>query len=242
MRNLAWLGGVMLALSCTVNSSNLDVDASGFGAGGNAPGAGGATATGGVSASGGAPGSGGQIATGGTTGTGGVTAAGGSPGSGGQIATGGTMGTGGQIVTGGTTGTGGQTATGGHFGTGGRFGTGGQVGSGGQGGGTGRSCSQLENDYSDALVTSKSCTLGATDQCKQLVDSSISCPGCKVYVNDTTDLDAIKARWTDAGCAQMRSPCPAIACVATLPAVCSATSNGPGPGSGATCAMAQPRN
>src|SRR6185312_15233411 len=130
--------------------------------------------------------------------------------------------------------TGGQTATGGHSGIGGRFGAGGQVGSGGHtgsggragsSGGAGKSCSQLETDYSDALATAKSCTLGAPDQCKQLVDTSISCPGCKVHVNDTTDLDALTARWTDAGCAQTRAPCPAIACIATLPASCSATSN-----------------
>src|SRR6185312_6549071 len=87
MRNLAWLGGVVLALSCTVNSSNLNVDASGIGAGG--------------SAAGGSPGTGGQIVTGGTTGTGGQTATGGTIGTGGQTATGGHFGTGGRFGAGG---------------------------------------------------------------------------------------------------------------------------------------------
>ncbi|HEY5089147.1 MAG TPA: hypothetical protein VIK30_04215, partial [Polyangia bacterium] len=117
---------------------------------------------------------------------------------------------------GGTTGAGGSIA--GHNG-------------GGQGGhGTGKdggeTCVELETDYSDALTAARKCTPGAANQCQQLVDLSVSCPGCKGYVNDATTLDTIAGEWKDQACKQQL--CPAIACIAPGTGVCLSTSGGPG--------------
>jgi hypothetical protein len=173
------------------------------------------------------------------TGTGGATATGGQVGTGGVAATGGQVGTGGQTATGGQTGTGGS-ATGGH-GAGGS-GTGGAGGSAGSTGG--KSCDALETDYGTALTAAKKCTPGATNQCQQLVNSSLSCPGCKQYVNDTTALTAIQAEWDSQSCGSMLRVCPAIACVVPTTSVCTSTgSTTGGPNAGAdpsgTCAAAQ---
>ena len=120
---------------------------------------------------------------------------------------------------GGTNGTGGK-GSGGTNGTGGQ-GAGGSNGTGGQGGAA--DCTTLATDYSGALTEAKACTPGAGGQCKQEVDSSLSCPGCKTYVNDTTMLDAIDAQWTAAGCDKMHFICPAIACVVPGPGTCQAS-------------------
>ncbi|HVT10312.1 MAG TPA: hypothetical protein VHO67_22785, partial [Polyangia bacterium] len=147
------------------------------------------------------------------TGVGGQTAAGGQPGIGGQTAAGGQPGTGGQAGAGGQPGTGGQPAAGGQTGTAGKSGA---------GGGPGQTCAQIESAYATALTDAKACTIGAGMQCRQLADTSIACPGCKVYVNDTTELAALKAQWTSSGCALSRGVCPAIACVVPSPASCQA--------------------
>ena len=55
----------------------------------------------------------------------------------------------------------------------------------------------IESDYGAALTAAKKCTPGATNQCQELVNSSLSCPGCKQYVNDTTMLSAIQTEWDD---------------------------------------------
>jgi hypothetical protein len=211
MRHIVWLAGCLLVLSCTVNNDNLNADA---GSGG----------------SGGCPrcvGTGGASATGGQIGTGGASATGGRVGTGGASATGGQVGTGGQI------GTGGQTATGGQPGTGGSAtgGAGGSGGSGGQGGG--KSCDGLETDYDNALTAAKRCTLGATNQCQQLVNSSLSCAGCKQYVNDTTMLSAIQTEWDNQNCSSAPHVCPEIACVVPTTSVCTSSPTSGDPGGGA---------
>ena len=128
-------------------------------------------------------------------------------------------------ATGGKMGTGGS-ATGGH-GAGGS-GTG---GGGGQGGG--KSCGMIESDYGAALTAAKKCTPGAANQCQELVNSSLSCPGCKQYVNDTTGLDAIQTEWDDQNCGSMPHACPAIACLVPTASVCTSGSNTTGgPSSG----------
>ncbi|HVY40507.1 MAG TPA: hypothetical protein VHM31_21360, partial [Polyangia bacterium] len=132
--------------------------------------------------------------------------AGGQPGGGGQSAAGGQIGGGGQSATGG-----GQPGAGGQLGTGGKPGA---------GGAPGQTCAQLESAYATALTAAKACTIGAGMQCRQLADNSIACPGCKVYVNDTTELASLKAQWTSSGCALTRGVCPAIACVVPSPASC----------------------
>jgi hypothetical protein len=147
----------------------------------------------------------------------------GQPGTAGQLGGGGQGAAGGQVGIGGQPGTGGQLGTGGQVSTGGQSGTGGQPGTGGQsgtGGAPGRTCSQLESDYATALTAAKACTIGAGPQCRQLADTSIACPGCRVYVNDTTELAALKAQWTSSGCSLSRGICPAIACIVPSPASC----------------------
>jgi hypothetical protein len=150
-------------------------------------------------------------------------------------------GTGGAIATGGQPGTGGQ-AGGGHTGTGGSGtggvgggGTGGNgTGGGGQGGQAGgESCGALESDYGKALTAARKCTPGATGQCGQLVDGSLSCPGCKQYVNDTTTLTALETAWTNQKCDSVPHACPAIACIVPPQSTCvgtSSTSGGPNAG------------
>jgi hypothetical protein len=167
-------------------------------------------------------------------GTGGATATGGQIGIGGASATGGQVGTGGQTATGGKTGTGGS-ATGGH-------GAGGSGAGGGGGQGGGKSCDALETDYGNALTAAKKCTPGATGQCQQLVNSSLSCPGCKQYVNDTTTLSAIQTAWDNQNCSSVPHACPAIACLVPTASVCTSTTTG-GPNAGVdpmgTCTNAQ---
>jgi hypothetical protein len=218
MRHVVWLAGCLLVLSCTLNNDNLNADAGGTGGAAGCPrctGTGGATATGGRIGTGGGPATGGQV------GTGGVSATGGQVGTGGASATGGQVGTGGQTATGGKPGTGGS-ATGGQ-GAGGS-GTG---GGGGQGGA--KTCDALETDYGTALTAAMKCTLGASGQCQQLVNKSLSCPGCKQYVNDTTELSAIQTAWDNQNCNSGGHVCPAIACVVPTTSVCTSNPTAGGP-------------
>ena len=161
----------------------------------------------------------------------------GGTGTGGASATGGQIGTGGASATGGQGGTGGQTATGGQTGTGGSA-TGGHAagGSGGGGQGGGKSCDALESDYGTALTAAKKCTVGATGQCQQLINSSLSCPGCKQYVNDTSTLSAIQTEWDNQDCSAVPHACPAIACILPTTSVCTSNPTTSGPGGGADAA------
>ena len=216
MRDLAWLFGLLLVVSCSINPV-LKVDGSPSGGGGTNGGGGQGATTGNGGASGDHAGGGSGGATTGSGGAGGDHAGGGSGGA--------TTGSGG-----GTAGSGGGTAGAGGGATGAGGSNAGQSG-GGQGGhGTGKdggeTCAELETDYSDALTAARKCTPGAANQCQQLVDLSISCPGCKGYVNDATTLDTIAGEWKDQGC--KASVCPAIACVAQGTGVCMSTSGGPG--------------
>ncbi len=145
-------------------------------------------------------------------------------GTGGASATGGQVGTGGQSATGGNAGTDGG-ATGGH-GAGGN-GTG---GGGGQGGA--KSCDALATDYGNAITAAKECTLGASGQCQQLVNGSLSCPGCKQYVNDATTLSAIQTAWDAQNCSSVPHLCPAIACIIPTTSVCISSPTAGGPGGG----------
>src|SRR5579871_4276508 len=231
MRRLVWLSGVLLALSCEVNTNNLNLDASGSG---GATGVGGCprcVGTGGNSASGGTTGAGGVSSTGGTTGTGGDGQSGGTTGTGGDGQSGGTTGTGGDGQSGGATGAGGNSGKGGNNATGGKggSGTGGNNGSGGQGGAAG--CDSLATQYTSALQTAKKCTTGAANQCQDLVDSVIGCNNCKTYVNDDTTLNAITDQWTAAGCA-VGHFCSAVACVAPTTTCAAVSPTGPAGGAG----------
>jgi hypothetical protein len=62
------------------------------------------------------------------------------------------------------------------------------------------------------MVRARMCSANLTVlQCTHLVLSSLSC-GCQTWVNDTTEIDAIKAQWDTAGCTGGIA-CPLIACV-----------------------------
>jgi hypothetical protein len=139
--------------------------------------------------------------------------------------TGGTSGSGGQAGT--TTGGGGQAgdrpvggsgggeagAGGGPTGAGGGFGGRGGGGRGDHGTDAGETCAQIETDYGNALSAARQCTPGAMNQCQHLVETSLACPGCKEYVNDVTNLNAISTEWNDQDCSSTTTICPAIACV-----------------------------
>lgn len=118
------------------------------------------------------------------------------------------------------------------YGTGGQSGSGGQGGTGGSPGDGGLStCADLQNAYEDALNAERTCTVGSSTDCQQLVSSSLSpCfTNCKTYVNDATTLNAIELKWEQAGCGNVAVACPAIAClVVHTNGMCIATDGGPG--------------
>jgi hypothetical protein len=229
---LACLVGFCAAgpVACSVNPVET-VDGSGRGgsaSAGHAGTAGQAGTTGAAGSTGGTTGAGAQAGTTGAAGSAGGTAgsAAGAAGAAGQAGTTGTAGQGGttgvagrggntgQAGTTGAAGGGGMTGAGGQAGVVGTAGRGGATGAAGSGGaGGGKTCTQLENDYSAAFLTARSCSLTAKDQCQILVSTSLACPTCKTHVNDDTALAAIKASYDQAGCSAMTHVCPAIACV-----------------------------
>jgi hypothetical protein len=168
-------------------------------------------------------------------------------GTGGQAGTAAT-GSGGQAGTTSVTGEGGTRATGGTFGgSAGRGGTFGHGGAAGRAADAGESCTQIETDYGNALTAAAECTPGVAGQCQHLIDMSLSCPGCKTYVNDVTELDALSAMWQAQDCGSIPHACPAIACIIPGPATCGAASSTPGgPNAGAspggTCTTASLSN
>jgi hypothetical protein len=127
-------------------------------------------------------------------------------------------------TTGGTGGAGGGTGQGGATGGAGP-GTGGTGGTGGAGG---ASCAQLQTEYASALARAKTCSPNLASQCGKTAPDQLACP-CPTFVNDTAGLDAIKARWSQAGC-QDSTVCPAIACVSPRSATCRPSDAG-----GASC-------
>ncbi len=231
------LSGCVIMVAC-VNDSGLGVS-----------GAGGSNASGGRTPSGTGGSGGSSTSAGGTAGdVGGATSGsggkvGGSGGAAGRSGNGGAVSSGGVLAAGGATGAGGVTGSGGLTGTGGMGGTGGAAGrDGGQGlpdgergSDGGETCSQLVNDYANALAAAKQCTPGGVNQCQQLVSDTLSsCPGCDVYVNGSTTLTRIRTQWTDQGCA-VPTACPALACVNPGPSTCAPAT--PPPTDGGTAGM-----
>jgi hypothetical protein len=139
-------------------------------------------------------------------------------------------GSGGGTVPGpGPTGEAGSTGGAGH-------GAAGATGAAGSGGASGATCSDLETEYGAALTAARSCTVGASGQCAQMVSGSLSVcfSNCQTFVNDATALDALKAQWMAEGCAnQEHVACPAIACLQPTAGRCVA-----GDGGGGTCQSA----
>jgi len=88
-------------------------------------------------------------------------------------------------------------------------------GSGGQPGGAGgapgadagATCQSLIQDYASAFEAARACSpFLSIVQCGHLESSGLQCPGCPVYVNDTTRLDAIRAAF------EARTDCPILPC------------------------------
>jgi hypothetical protein len=188
-------------------------------------GAGGGQAGGGGATGGGGSGSAGSSSTG-TAGQGGGAGSTGTAGQGGSAGSTGAAGHGGAGSTGsaGHDGGAGSTGAAGHGGAG-------STGSAGHDGGAdaGATCSDLETQYSTAMTEAQRCKVGAAGQCAQAASSSLS-PcffNCMTYVNDASTLNALKAQWLAAGCANQRVGfCPAIACLKPTPGNCVAASGG----------------
>jgi hypothetical protein len=112
----------------------------------------------------------------------------------------------------------------------------GGAGTGGVGGqrtDSGVSCTDLQNEYTAAMSLAQTCEVDASGQCQQLASTSLSpCfVNCMTYVNDASDLDAIKQSWTAAGCDSLVGmACPAIACLQPTQGLCVASDGG-----GAVC-------
>lgn len=110
-------------------------------------------------------------------------------------------------------------------------GSGGSPGTGGSSPDAGfNQCDALASKYQAALAVAKTCNVGATGQCGQLVPEVLSvCAGCAIYVNDAGELNEIQAAWTQAGCDnKVGVACPAISCLAPLPSTCAGADAGTG--------------
>jgi hypothetical protein len=161
--------------------------------------------------------------------------AGATGGTAGRVGGAGASGTAGAVGSAGHGGGAGATGTAGHVGGAGASGTAGAVGGAGHGGGA--SCSDLESQYSAALTEARSCTVHANGQCAQSASGSLSVcfSNCLIFVNDATTLNALKAEWLQAGCAnQGPVACPAIACLQPAQGNCVA-----GDGGGGVCEPGQ---
>jgi hypothetical protein len=76
-------------------------------------------------------------------------------------------------------------------------------------------CDELDAAYGQAVNEARSCDpAGGATQCLVMVPASLSCPECKVVINDATAVDAAAARWS-AQCANR----PNIACPTGCPIV-----------------------
>jgi hypothetical protein len=116
--------------------------------------------------------------------------------------------------------------TGGSTGTGGSIGTGGAPGDGGV-----SSCNALAEKYAAVLAIQESCSTGAPGQCGQSVPPSLlPCrSACVQFVNDATDLNAIRDLWDQQGCnSNVAVACPAIACAPANGQTCNPTDAGGG--------------
>ena len=81
-------------------------------------------------------------------------------------------------------------------------------------------CAMYEADFRNALTRARACNPMLKLQCQMTSATSLSCSGCKVWVNSSVELDAIRTQWNDAGCQKCQRVCPAIACRAVTTGVC----------------------
>jgi len=82
-------------------------------------------------------------------------------------------------------------------------------------------CTMYEQGYSDAFKKAQACAPSAPDlQCQQQRQTGLAC-GCHAWVNNPSELDAIRKRWMDAGCDKCLRPCPAVLCILLSSGACS---------------------
>ena len=91
---------------------------------------------------------------------------------------------------------------------------GGAPGAGGaRGSDGGDPCQGLIDQYAAAFPAARSCNLALNRlTCQQTASPSLQCPGCAVHVDDTKQLDAIRAAY-NARTDCLRVPCPAFLCI-----------------------------
>ena len=87
--------------------------------------------------------------------------------------------------------------------------------------GPGGTCDMLESQYGAALVRARICNATVKMQCQMTTTAGLRCPGCKVWVNSTVELDALRAKWSAASCQTCsRMPCPQYACRLLTTGIC----------------------
>jgi hypothetical protein len=86
-------------------------------------------------------------------------------------------------------------------------------------------CELLAADYRAAVVKDQSCSTLLKGTCAEQRPNNFYCP-CPVWVNTTTDIDAVRKQAEDAGCNKCRRLCPLIACRALSTGVCRAKTGG----------------
>jgi hypothetical protein len=99
--------------------------------------------------------------------------------------------------------------------------------------GGGKSCSELQDDYTQALPTALLCDPAAANQCQQQAMSPGSCQ-CETTVQNPTHLNAIVAQLRLQGCI----PAETFTCPCPAPQQLTCVSNG---GSSGSC-IVQPRS
>jgi hypothetical protein len=87
--------------------------------------------------------------------------------------------------------------------------------------GPGGTCEMLESEYVAALARARICNTSLKMQCQMTTGTGLRCPGCKVWVNSTVELDALRAKWNAASCQTCsKMPCPQYACRALTTGIC----------------------
>ncbi len=119
-----------------------------------------------------------------------------------------------------------STATPMSDGSAGSTGAGGSTGGGGASGAdAGDVCVSLMTTYAAAYQRAIACNPYINSlQCTQVASPSLPCQGCVQHVNDTTELDQIRAQYDAAKCPPV--PCPAIPCHTAGTGACLATDGG----------------
>jgi hypothetical protein len=75
------------------------------------------------------------------------------------------------------------------------------------------SCSVIATQYTQTLADAQVCDVGASNECQNLVPSSLSaCPVCMTYANVSLTLDTLKADWVQQNCGASSGTCPALTC------------------------------